>query len=65
MCLAIKHIHDTNVEAPNKAKIGKSIREMDKLLGSQGKGSWPDSSVATLERSLGEFSFFLSKSQFP
>ena len=51
------------VEAPNKAKIGKSIREMDKLLGSQGKGSWPDSSVSTLERSLGEISRSLDKNE--
>ena len=51
------------IEAPNKAKIGKSIREMDKLLGSQGKGSWPDSSVATLERSLGEISRSLDKNE--
>ena len=50
-------------DAPNKAKIGKSIREMDKLLGSQGKGSWPDSSVSTLERSLGEISRSLDKNE--
>ena len=38
------------IDAPNKAKIGKGIRDVDKLLGSQGKGSWPDSSVSILER---------------
>ena len=51
------------IDAPNKAKIGKGIRDIDKLLGSQGKGSWPDSSVAILERSLGEISRSLDKKE--
>ena len=51
------------IDAPNKAKIGKSIRDVDKLLGSQGKGSWPDSSVTTLERALGEISRSLDKNE--
>ena len=44
------------LDAPNKAKIGKSIRDIEKLLSSQGKGCWPDSSVSLLERALGEVS---------
>ncbi len=51
------------IDAPNKAKIGKGIRDIDKLLGAQGKGSWPDSSVATLERSLGEIFRSLDKNE--
>ena len=33
------------------------------ILGSQGKGSWPDSSVAILERSLGEITRSLDKNE--
>ena len=52
------------IDAPNKAKIGKGIRDVDKLLGSQGKGSWPDSSVCTLERALGDYSLILYNTLF-
>ncbi|QQP52863.1 Uncharacterized protein FKW44_005141 [Caligus rogercresseyi] len=42
--------------SPNRAKIGRALKDIEKLLNSQGKGSWPNSSVSTLERSLGEIS---------
>ena len=45
-----------HMDSPNRAKIGKSIREIEKLLGSQGKGAWPNSSVSSLERAFGEMS---------
>lgn len=51
------------IDAPNRAKIGKGIRDIDKLLESQGKGSWPDSSVSMLERALGEISRSLDKNE--
>ena len=41
-------------DAPHKAKIGKSLRDIEKLLCSQGKGAWPNNSVSSLERALGE-----------
>ena len=41
-------------DAPHKAKIGKSLRDIEKLLSSQGKGAWPNNTVASLERALGE-----------
>jgi len=43
-----------HLDSPNRARIGKSIREIDKLLSSQGKGSWPNNSVSALERYFGE-----------
>ena len=41
-------------DAPHKAKIGKSLRDIEKLIASQGKGAWPNNSVSSLERALGE-----------
>ena len=49
------------VDSPNLAKIGKSIRDMEKLLGSQGKSAWQNNSITMLERSLGEISRALEK----
>jgi len=43
-----------HLDSPNRARIGKSLREIDKLLSSQGKGSWPNTSVSALERHFGE-----------
>lgn len=42
------------LDAPNRAKVGKSLRDIEKLLGSQGKGVWPNNSISSLERSLGD-----------
>ncbi|XP_040569943.1 LOW QUALITY PROTEIN: uncharacterized protein [Lepeophtheirus salmonis] len=42
--------------SPNRAKIGRALKEIEKLLNSQGKGSWPNSSLSGLDRSLGEIS---------
>lgn len=41
-------------DGPHKAKIGKSLRDIEKLLISQGKGAWPNNSVSSLDRALGE-----------
>jgi len=43
-----------HLDSPNRARIGKSLREIDKLLSSQGKGAWPNNSVSALERHFGE-----------
>merc|ERR1719348_1045937 len=45
-----------HMDSPNRARIGKSIREIEKLLNSQGKGAWPNSSISSLERAFGEIS---------
>ena len=45
-----------HLDSPNRARIGKSIREIEKLLTSQGKGAWPNSSISSLERAFGEIS---------
>ena len=50
------------MDSPNLAKIGKSIRDIEKLLGSQGKSAWQNNSITMLERSLGEISRALEKS---
>jgi len=49
-------------DAPNKAKIGKSLRDIEKVLSAQGKGAWPNNSVSALERALGEINRALEKS---
>ncbi len=49
------------VDSPNLAKIGKAIRDIEKLLGSQGKSAWQNNSITMLERSLGEISRALEK----
>ena len=52
------------IDAPNKAKIGKGIRDIEKLLSpAQGKGSWPLASISSLERALGEISRSLDKNE--
>ena len=43
-----------HMDSPNRARIGKSLREIEKLLGSQGRGAWPNNSVSALDRALGE-----------
>merc|ERR1719220_760995 len=43
-----------HLDSPNRARIGKSLREIEKLLSSQGKGAWPNNSVSALERAFGE-----------
>ena len=45
-----------HLDSPNRARIGKSLREIQKLLSSQGKGAWPNNSVSALERAFGEIS---------
>ena len=52
--LLTKGIASKISDAPHKAKIGKSLRDIEKLLVSQGKGAWPNNSVSSLERALGE-----------
>ena len=49
------------LDSPNLAKIGKAIRDIEKLLGSQGKSAWQNNSITMLERSLGEVSRALEK----
>lgn len=44
------------LDSPNRAKIGKSLKDVEKLLGGQGRGAWPNNAVTQLERALGEIS---------
>lgn len=50
-----------HMDSPNRAKIGKSLKDVEKLLASQGKGAWPKNSVSSLERALGEIVRSLDK----
>ena len=43
-----------HLDSPNRAKIGKSVRDIEKLLNNQGKGAWPNTAVSSLERAFGE-----------
>lgn len=47
-------ISSAKCDAPNRAKIGKSLRDIEKVFGSQGKGAWPNNAVSAVERALGE-----------
>ena len=47
-------ISSAKCDAPNRGKIGKSLRDMEKVFGSQGKGAWPNNAVSAVERALGE-----------
>ena len=47
-------ISSAKCDAPNRGKIGKSLRDVEKVFGSQGKGAWPNNAVSAVERALGE-----------
>jgi len=49
------------IESPNKARIQKCLRDVEKLHSSQGKGQWPNSAITSLERALGDISRILDK----
>ena len=51
----------TKFDSANKAKIGKSLRDIEKVLSTAGKGAWPNNSVSALERALGEINRALEK----
>ena len=51
----------TKFDGPSRAKIGKSIKDMEKIFSSQCKGAWPNNTVALLERSMGEIQRALVK----
>ena len=53
--------YPSKFDAPNRAKIGKSLKDIEKLLGSQGRGAWPNNSVTLLERAFGEIYRALDK----
>jgi hypothetical protein len=49
------------IESPNKARIQKCLRDVEKLHSSQGKGQWPSTAITSLERALGDISRILDK----
>jgi hypothetical protein len=36
----LTNISSAKCDAPNRGKIGKSLRDIEKVFGSQGKGAW-------------------------
>ncbi|XP_065216012.1 S phase cyclin A-associated protein in the endoplasmic reticulum [Planococcus citri] len=50
------------VDSSNKGRILKSIKEIEKLLSTQGNGVWPNNAVTILERNLFEIIRILEKS---
>ncbi|GLG98733.1 Uncharacterized protein GBIM_05330 [Gryllus bimaculatus] len=48
-------------ESPNRGRLLKCLRDVEKLHTSQGKGQWSNNSITGLERALGEISRILSK----
>ncbi|XP_068081995.1 S phase cyclin A-associated protein in the endoplasmic reticulum [Anabrus simplex] len=53
------------VDSPNKGRLQKNLKAVEKLHASQGKGQWPNNAVTGLERSLGEMNRILSKKNSP
>lgn len=51
---SLESISSAKCDAPNRAKIGKSLRDIEKVFSSQGKGAWPNNAVSAVERALGE-----------
>ncbi|XP_054277769.1 S phase cyclin A-associated protein in the endoplasmic reticulum [Macrosteles quadrilineatus] len=49
------------LESPNKMRLSKCLRNVDKLHSSQGQGQWPDNSITLLERNLAETVRMLEK----
>lgn len=49
------------IESPNKARIQKCLRDLEKLLSSQGKGQWPNTAITSLERALCDIGRILDK----
>ncbi len=41
-------------DSPNRAKIGKALKDLEKVFSSQGRGAWPNNAIAMLERAMGE-----------
>ncbi|XP_023932135.1 S phase cyclin A-associated protein in the endoplasmic reticulum-like isoform X1 [Lingula anatina] len=48
-------------ESPQKAKLQKLVKDINKSLQTQGSGPWPQSRVSMLDRILGELSRILEK----
>ena len=49
------------IDSPGKGKLQKCLRDIEKVISSQGKGQWSDSAITILERSMGEINRTLSK----
>lgn len=49
------------IDTPDKRRIFKAIKEIEKLFGSQGSGMWPNNAVTMLERNLFEIIRILDK----
>lgn len=49
------------IDTPDRRRIFKAIKEIEKLFGSQGSGMWPNNAVTMLERNLFEIIRILDK----
>nr|CAD7401139.1 unnamed protein product [Timema cristinae] len=49
------------IDSPNKGRLQKCLKDVDKLHSSQGKGQWPNNAITSLERALGELNRILNK----
>uniref|UniRef100_A0A1B6E2L9 S phase cyclin A-associated protein in the endoplasmic reticulum N-terminal domain-containing protein n=1 Tax=Clastoptera arizonana TaxID=38151 RepID=A0A1B6E2L9_9HEMI len=49
------------LDSPNKGRLFKCLKEVDKLHCSQGIGQWPNNAITLLERSLAEINRILEK----
>ncbi|TRY69208.1 hypothetical protein TCAL_14237 [Tigriopus californicus] len=54
-------IYPTKLDSQFRGKIGKSLKELEKLLSSQVRGPLPNVAITTIERALGEISRALTK----
>lgn len=58
-------VSQTSSESANKPRIVKCIREIDRLVSSQGVSIWSNSNILSLERNLTELIRILKNSQTP
>lgn len=54
-------IYPTKMDSQFRGKIGKSLKELEKLLSTQVRGPLPNVAITTIERALGEISRALAK----
>lgn len=57
-----KLVLPSKFDSPNRGKIGKALKDIEKTIGSQGKGAWPKNAITSLERHMGEIYRALEKS---
>ncbi len=56
-----KLVVPSKIDGPNRAKVGKALKDIEKIISSQGRGAWPNNALSSLERAMGEICRALDK----